>query len=145
MRRFADSRLLRVTALPAGVYVDLWRGFSWREYAGGRTFRWLGPAGEWRLVNGAGKAAEGRLELELWSLGADRELDLSLDGEPLATLRIGTRPGWRTVGPLRIAPGAHRLGWHPRGPAVVPDELLGNGDTRQLSVAVGDWRWRTAG
>ncbi len=142
MRRFDDSRLLRVEAAPATVYVDLWRGFSWREYAGDRTFRWLEPSGEWRLVNRGATTLEGRLEFELWALGGARDLDLSLDGAPLATLRVETEPGWHVAGPLTLEPGAHRLGWSPRGPVVVPDELLGNGDTRRLTVAVGAWRWR---
>ena len=141
-RRFEDSRLLRIGAPPATVYVDLWRGFSWREYAGDRTFRWLGPSGEWRLVNGAAMPLEGRLELELWALGGARDLDFSLDGAPLATLRVEEQPGWHVAGPMALGPGAHRLGWRPGGAPVVPDDVLGNGDTRRLTVAVGGWRWR---
>ena len=45
-------------------------------------------------------------------------------------------------GPLRLAPGPHRLAWRPSGRPTVPDALLGNGDRRRLTVAVGTWRWR---
>ncbi len=135
-----------VTAAPAAVYLDRWQGFSWREYAGDTTFRWLGPSGEWQLVNSGAAAIETRLELELWSLGAARDLELTLDGERVATVRIAPEPAWYSLGSLSLGSGRHRLGWRPVGPAVVADELLGNGDLRPLTVAVGSWRWqRVAG
>jgi hypothetical protein len=143
-RRFADSRVLRVTAAPDAVYVDLWRGFSWREYAGERSFRWLGPSGAWELVNRETETVELRLRLELWSLGSARDLEVTLDGERLASLAVGTEPGWHLLPPLSLAPGRHRLDWRPAGPAVIPDELFGNGDRRRLTVAVGEWRWPAA-
>jgi hypothetical protein len=141
-RRFDDSRLLKVEARAAALYVDRWRGFSWREYSGDTTFRWLAASGEWQLVNGGAAPVTVRLELELWSLGTARELELILDGARVATLRVGPVPGRHEVGPLRLEPGRQRLIWRPQGPATVPDELLGNGDLRRLTVAVGGWNWR---
>ena len=143
-RRFSDSRLLRVTAAPAPLFLDGWQGFSWREYQAERTFRWLGAAGEWRLVNGGEVEISAQLELELWSLGAARDLELEMDGKSLGSVRVGLEPSWYTVGELSVPPGPHRLLWRPSGDPVVPDELLGNGDTRPLTVAVGSWRWWTA-
>ena len=142
-RRFSDSRLLRVTAAPAPLFLDGWQGFSWREFQGDRTFRWLGPAGEWRLVNDGDAELAARLELELWSLGSVRDLELELDGRSLGSVRVGLEPAWHTIGELSVRPGLHRLLWRPSGDPVVPDELLGNGDTRPLTVAVGSWRWST--
>ena len=56
-------------------------------------------------------------------------------------LGLVQEPGWHTVGPLQLSPGRHRLEWRPAGPAAVPDDLFGNGDRRELTVAVGAWRW----
>jgi hypothetical protein len=139
--RFADSRLLRVTAAPAEIYLGRWHGFSWREFAGARSFRWLGESGGWQLVHRGERRARLGLELELWSLGVPRELELELDGEPLATLHVARRPGRHVVGPFDLAPGRHRLAWRPGGAAQVPHELLHNGDLRRLTVALGGWRW----
>jgi hypothetical protein len=141
IERFEDSRLLRVAAPPAAVYLDLWQGFSWREYVPGGTFRWLGPTGEWWLVNRERSPVTLWLELELWALGGARNLVLTLDGQTVARLRVGLEPGPYRVGPLALPPGRRRLGWRPQEPPVVPDEILGNGDRRPLTVAVGSWRW----
>ncbi len=143
-RRFEDSRVLRVSARPAAIYVDRWQGFSWREYAGERTFRWLGPSGEWWLVNRGRSPLVVWLDLELWSVGKVRDLLLALDSEVTATLRVKPEPGHHRVGPLLLGPGRHRLTWQPQGPATVPGEILGSRDNRRLTVAVGDWRWLAA-
>jgi hypothetical protein len=139
--RFEDSRLLRVEAAPAVVYLDRWHGFSWREYAGGLTFRWLGPSGEWDLVNTGQRPLAARLEVELWSFAAARDLVVTLNGETAAALRVTQDPGRYELGRLRLGPGRHRLGWRPLGEPAVPDEILGNGDLRPLTIAVGSWRW----
>ena len=143
-RRFEDSRLLRVEAEPAAVYLDRWQGFSWREYAGESTFRWLGPSGEWWLVNRGRSPVATGLELELWAFNAARSIVLTLDGEAVARLRVAPEPGFYRVGPLVLHPGRRRLGWRPQEPAAVADDILGNGDCRQLTLAVGSWRWVAA-
>lgn len=142
-RRFEDSRVLRVTAPPASLLVARWQGFSWREYAGERTYRWLGPSGEWRVENRGRAPVTAWLEVELWTFDTARDLVLRLDGGASATLRVGLEPALQRAGPFALAPGEHRLIWQPQGPVIAPDEILGNGDTRRLSVAVGGWSWRT--
>jgi hypothetical protein len=139
--RFEDSRLLRVAAPAADVYLERWQGFSWREYAAGSTFRWLGPSGEWWLMNRERSPVNVWLELDLWTFDGVRKLDLVLDGQKVARLRVGLEAASYRLGPLLLAPGRRRLSWWPREPAVAPDEILGNGDHRPLTVAVGSWRW----
>ena len=63
----------------------------------------------------------------------------------VATVEVGPEPAVHRIGPLVLREARSRLGWVPRGGATVADDVLGNGDRRELSVAVGRWRWIPVG
>ena len=141
---FADSRVMRIEAEPPAVLVQGWRGFSWREYGDGQTFRWLGPAGDWSLQVPGAEPLAVELEVELNAFPTARSVDLGVDGRVVATLAVGTEPAVYRVGPFVLRPGFNNFEWRPRGKAVIADDVLANGDRRALSLAVGGWHWLPA-
>jgi hypothetical protein len=142
-RDFADSRVYRVTAEPAAVYVGRTARFSWRESDGSRTWRWQGTRGSWQIVNTTAAELAVELEVELSSYAHPRQVSLLLNGEQVAEHRVTTSPAAYVV-PLRLPPGESRLVFRPEGEAVSPAEVAGALDTRELSLAVGEWRWKPA-
>ena len=82
------------------------------------------------------------LELELKAFPGARRVEWLLDGRRLGELEVAAE--WRRydlpLGPL--APGETTLTLACRGPAVVANDVLRNGDPRALCLAVGSWRIR---
>lgn len=139
---FEDALLFAVRAAPAGVHLSPAEGFSWREYQGQRSYRWMGEGARLLLVNAAGEPLAGALVLELNAFPGPRALAVRLDGRPIAELALSTEPRPYSIDLPELAPGRHVLELETDGPAVVADEVLHNGDQRALAVAVGEWSWR---
>jgi hypothetical protein len=143
--QLAGGDVFTVTAVSLPVYTVDMRGFFDREHNEEWTWRWMGPAGSWTIVNTSGQPVTAALDIEMGAFDVPRRLDLLLDRRLVQTL--GVDPPRRTyrIGPLTLSPGKHELVLHPAAAATVADAVLHNGDGRPLTFAVGRWRWTIEG
>jgi hypothetical protein len=141
---FEDSWVWVVAAQQPRAYVTGLVGFYPREYLGEVTWRWMGQSGTFKVVNAAEHPVSTALELELLAFPGDRRVEWFLEGRRLHEL--GVVAEWRRyVLPLgTVAPGETTLTLACHGPAVVANDVRGNGDPRALCLAVGSWRWETS-
>jgi hypothetical protein len=138
--RFADGRVFRVTAPRPSIYTATMGGFFPREYDGSRSWRWMGANAEWTIVNTGARPIVATLGLELSANSAER-MDVQLDGRHLQTLVVEpSRPSYE-LGPLTVGPGDHQLVFRATSALTVPDDIVNNGDRRQLSFKLGTWTW----
>jgi len=137
--RFADADVLAVKP-PGVIYTRDVTGFSRREHGAGSTWRWMGADGFWTIVAPA-QRAHVMLDLDMRAFHTTRTLAVRLDGEREQTFAV--EPDQRTyrIGPLTLSAGPHRLQFHSAAGATVADEVIGNGDRRALSIAIGSWKW----
>ena len=143
--RFDDGEVFAVTAPPPAVYTAGMTAFFPREHDGGMTWRWMGPAASWTIVNRSGRPVVAAVDIAIRALGGRRPLELLLDGQRLQTLVVEERRRFYHVGPLTLTPGDHELVFRPTDPPTVADDLLRNGDRRALSFAFGAWQWTMQG
>jgi hypothetical protein len=140
---FEDARILEVKAQPPPVYVSAILGFYPREYEGATTWRWMGQTGALRLV--AAGPVETVLELELKAFPRARRVEWLLDGRRLGDMEVAAEWGRYTLRLGALGPGPAVLTLACDGPAAVASDVLRNGDARLLALAVGSWRFDTAG
>ncbi len=137
---FEDALLFEVSAEAPPFTIDFGAGFSWREFKGTRSYRWMGEEGRLWIEHRGSKPSILSLELTLHAFPRPRTVEVLLRGQPQARLEISTRIDAYRVGPFELPPGRHELLLRPLEPAVVADKVLHNGDLRPLSIAVWDWR-----
>ena len=142
---FDDSEVFAVTARAPAIYTASMTGFSPREHDGEWTWRWMGKGADWTIANPRAHPAVATLALELSALHRARRMEVRLDGRPVQTLVV--EPSRRTyeIGPLTVNPGDHILAFHPTEAPTVADDVMGNGDRRPLSFALGTWKWSVRG
>jgi hypothetical protein len=138
--RFADADVLAVAPRHPLVYTQQIVGLSAREHDGDKTWRWMGAGAAWTIVAPASRPRV-TLDLEMSAFHIRRRLAVRLDGEGEQSFDVD--PGRRTyrIGPLALTAGHHLLTFHSTTPPTPADEVLGNGDRRPLSVAMGVWKW----
>ena len=83
------------------------------------------------------------LELTVHSFPGPRAVRVVWDGREFTELQLTTGPTSYDLGPLALGPGEHTLVFEALEPAVVADDILGNGDRREITIALGDWSWTT--
>jgi hypothetical protein len=142
---FEDAVVLAVVPNGTGPFVVDLAGFHAREYSPGRTWRWIEREGRWTIGNLAREATPASLEIELSALAVRRRVEILLDQVKVEELEVPTDPRHFTIGPLSIPAGRSVLVFRPREAPVVANSVIGNGDPREISIAVGAWRWRRAG
>jgi hypothetical protein len=142
---FEDAVVLAVAPNGTGPFVVDLAGFHAREYDRGRTWRWIGREGSWTIGSLAREATPASLEIELSAFAVRRRVEILLDQVRVEELEVPTDPRQFTIGPLSIPAGRSVLVFRPREAPVVANSLIGNGDPREISIAVGAWRWRRAG
>jgi len=138
-REFEDAAILEVRAERPRVYVSALLGFYPREYEGKATWRWMGQTGGLRVV--ATRQSEATvLELELKAFPRETRVEWFLGGRRAGELEVAAdwRPYELALGPLAL--GETILTLACRGPAVVAQDVLHNGDPRALGLAVGSWK-----
>ena len=81
------------------------------------------------------------LDVELWAFHRARRMELLLDGHRVQTLVVEPSRRIYEVGPLALTAGDHELTFHSPDAPTIADEVIGNGDPRALSFAVGAWNW----
>jgi hypothetical protein len=141
LRDFGDGTIYRVTSETPQVFTGRLIRFSPREYAPGLTWRWMGNDAAWTIVNPGPQDVVVRLDLQLWTFDSPRRLQSRLDEAAEATTWVDPERRWYRLGPFLVTPGRHTLSFRSVEPALRPADVLKNGDTRDLSVAFGDWRW----
>jgi hypothetical protein len=144
--RFNDGQVLAVTARTPAILTTLMTGFSPRERNAEWTWRWMGTDAFWTITNTLETPVIATLDVELSAFARARHLELRFDTLPvdgLETLVVTSARGTYRVGSLVVPPGDHQLLFHPIEAPDVAADVLGNGDARPLSFAVGTWRWDT--
>jgi hypothetical protein len=145
LARFDDSEVLAVTAPPPLVYTRQVTAFYPRESDVATTWRWMGPAASWTIMNTAHRELIASVDIELTAFHRARQMTLRLDGRPLQTVTVAASRSRTRIGPMALPPGEHQLTFEPVEPPVVADDLMKNGDRRPLSIAVGRWSWTVEG
>lgn len=140
-----DGQVLAVTAPQPLLHVAAMSGFFPREYNAEWSWRWMGPQAAWTLVNPGNLPIAIGLDIEMSAFHVPRHMTFSLDGRVAQTAVVEPTRGVHRVGPLTLEPGAHELMFHAVDAPTRSDDVLGNGDPRRVSVAVGAWRWSTWG
>jgi hypothetical protein len=135
---FEDAVILTVKAESPPVYVGTLVGFHPREYERDASWRWMGRTGAMRFV-AMRESPSSVLSLELKAFPRARQVEWFLDGRLQGELNVA--PEWhRYELPLgALARGEALLTFACRDPAAVADDVLRNGDLRELGLAVGRW------
>jgi hypothetical protein len=121
------------------LYIEFDRGFHWREFLGDATYRWMKSGGALTIVNPSVEPVDLQLDLKLHAFPDARTIRVEIDGAELAEVRVATEPQVYPLPEVSVSPGRHTLTLNSDSPAVVADSVLGNGDLRELSVAL--WAW----
>jgi hypothetical protein len=137
--RFSDADIFLMTPREF-VYTQTLAGFWPREHGNGDSWRWMGADASWTIVAPAPQTGA-TLEVEVRAFHVSRPLAVRLDTGAEQTLEIGVNPRTYQIGPLALTAGAHRLTFHSTVPATPADHVIGNGDRRALSFAIGAWKW----
>jgi hypothetical protein len=138
-----DLRRVSVRVGPPGIRDTLsstaagfGEGFGATELVERVDWRWmLGDRGR-LLVTVAGPRRAIVLRFEAISFAKPRRITISVAGRRVRTVRVSARARRPVVVPLVLGPGSHPVQLRADPGAVVADDVLGNGDTRALSVRV---------
>jgi len=136
-----DAVVFAVPATRPAVYVGAMTGFFGREHDASWSWRWMGAAASWRLVNTGEAPTVAALDLEIVAFDRARALLIALDERPVQTLAVLPRRSVYRIGPLTLTPGDHHLTFQAVDAPTAPADLSGRGDVRRLSVAMGTWQW----
>ena len=138
--QFDDALLYELkTPTQPTLYIEFVSGFHWREFLGDTTYRWMRSGGALTIVNPSAETVELQLDLKLHAFPDARTVLVEIDGAELAEVRVTTEPEVYPLPEVSVPPGRHTLTFKSDSPAVVADSVLGNGDLRELSVAL--WGW----
>lgn len=142
---FDDGWVFAVTAPPAAIYVATTAGLSPRESDATWSWRWMGETAAWTIINATGAPAHATLHLEASAFHDARRVSVTLDGQAIQEIEMGPPRRTHDIGPFIVPTGGRTLAFHALDAPTVADDVLGNGDRRLLSVALGAWRWRVTG
>ena len=146
--RFRDGQVFAVTADIPPIYTGAMRGFFRREHDAEWTWRWMGTDASWTIVNTSAQPIVATLCLELSAFHNPRRLELLLDARPIENIRtLVVEPARRIyqIGPFTVLPGGRELAFHATEAPTVAGHVIGNGDGRALSFALGTWSWDVPG
>ncbi|MBW8868687.1 MAG: hypothetical protein JF610_15410, partial [Acidobacteria bacterium] len=124
------------------IYTRDMTGFSAREHDDRTTWRWMGDDASWLIVTPT-PSPHVRLRLDLRAFHIIRPMKVQFDDGQSQQLDVDPEVRTYIVGPFALSAGSHRLTFHSIVPASGADAILGNGDPRALSIAVGSWEWIT--
>ena len=138
---FGDSRVLAVTAKPPPAYVARMAGFFWRETEDDSTFRWMGADGALVVINTGDETVRTLLQIELSGFPGQRGVGFFLNDEEIGESTLTFERESYSVGPMELRPGRSVLVIRARGDSATPDEILGNGDRREITLRAWSWQW----
>ncbi len=139
--RFRGAQIFAVSAAAPSIYTAAMTCFWPREHDGQRTWRWMGEAATWTVVNTAGRPVVARLAVEVSAFDHPRRLDLAFDGQKMQTLVVAPERRIYEAGPFTVTPGRHEPGFRALAPPAAASDVGSSGDPRRLSYAVGEWTW----
>lgn len=105
----------------------------------------MGADASWTVRNTSDHALVATAAVELAAFHNARRLELWIDGRRAQALDIHPERQTYAIGPVVLSPGAHLFVFHPVDAPTPAGALIGNGDTRALSFALGNWRWTAQG
>jgi len=138
---FEDGQVLAVTAAHPPIYTAAMPGFFRREHNVKGTWRWMAKDAAWSITNTGLRPIVATLDVELWASQQARTLELLLDGQHVQSIGVTRKRRVYQVGPLTVPPGDHSLLFHSAEEPTIAGEIVGNGNRRALSFAVGTWKW----
>ncbi|MDP1569701.1 MAG: hypothetical protein Q8L86_06830 [Vicinamibacterales bacterium] len=142
---FDDGWVFAVTAPAAAIYIATTSGLSPRESDAAWSWRWMGGTAAWTIINATGAPARATLHLEASAFHEARRVSVTLDGHVVQEIVVVPPRGTYDIGPFTVPTGGRTLAFHALEVPTVADDILGNGDTRPLSIALGAWGWRVTG
>jgi hypothetical protein len=143
--RFDEGQVFEVLARTPAIYTSAMTGFFPREYNPEWTWRWMGNDAAWTIVSTSAQPIVTTLDIQLAAFHRTRRIEVRLDGRSVQTLVVEPQRRIYQIGPLTVTPGSHPLVFHPSEPPTVATDMIKNGDTRPLSLAVGTWSWTVLG
>ena len=138
---FDDGLVFAVTARVPAVYTAAVSGLSPREHDSEWSWRWMGREGVWTIVNATTRPVVSVLSVELAAFHRARVLEVLLDGALVQSLVVDPPRRTHRVGPFSVGPGRHDVRFRPAEAPTIAHDVIGNGDRRPLSFAVGRWEW----
>jgi hypothetical protein len=142
---FDDGEVWAVEARPPTVQTVAVSGFYSRERDADWAWRWMAQDAAWIVVNTAARPIVATLDLELSAFHRTRHMNLLLDGRHVQTIVVEPTHRLYQFGPLTIVPGHHELVFRPAETPTVAGDVIGTGDHRRLSFALGTWNWTVRG
>ncbi len=139
---FDDGQVFAVTARTPAIFTATMKGFWPREHDAKWTWRWMGRDATWTIVNTRAEPVVATLGIELSAFHRAREVELRLDDRRVQSFVIEPPRRIYQIDPFVVPPGSHELRFHPSAAPTVADDVIGNGDRRALSFALGTWTWR---
>jgi hypothetical protein len=141
VREFETAWIVAVEAPPAPVHLEVGDGFWRRQRHDDRSYRWMGESGAIRVVNASGAPQRVALEVSLHAMPFPRTVRYELEsGSSGEVGTVGLEPSPFLIGPFEIAPRGATLRLTSVEPASVADSVLHNGDLRELTVALWEWK-----
>jgi hypothetical protein len=141
----ANGSLVPITAPAPPIYTAGMSGFFPRERDAARTWRWMGGAAGWDVVNTTSGAVRATLQMELQAFHAPRHMEILFDGRPHQVVLVDPERRRYETPALTVSPGPHVLAFRTVEPATVANAVTGNGDSRALAIAFGTWAWALEG
>jgi hypothetical protein len=138
---FDDGRVFAIMAPVPAVYTAAVSGLSPREHDRDWTWRWMGGEAAWTIVNTTTRPVVSVLSIELSAFHRARVLEVLLDSALVQRVVVDPLRRTHQVGPISLAPGRHELRFRPADAPAIAHDVIGNGDQRALSFAVGRWEW----
>lgn len=138
-----DGRVFAVAPPALSVHISARRGFFALEHNDEWSWRWMGARAAWTVVNPGPTPVLTSLDVEMSALHPTSRIEFRIDGDVKHTAVV--EPGRRNyrIGPFMLAAGQHELALHALEVPMSANDLLRNGDSRELSVAIGTWQWKT--
>ncbi len=138
-----DGSVFEVTASPSAIYVASTTGLSPRESDPAWSWRWMGGMATWTIVNTTGLPARATLHVEASAFQEARLVSVTLDGSDVQQIVVVPPRRSYDIGPFTVPTGSRTLAFHALEQPMMADDVLGNGDRRPLTIALGTWRWTT--
>ncbi len=138
---FPDARVYAVNRQPPEIMTLGMDGFFEWEQASGQRWRWMSQQGLWTVRNTTPAKLRATLEIEIEAFARPRTLVATLDSTELAVLQVVPNRRRYSLGSVEISPGDHALIFRAIEPADRPGDLIGNGDTRPVTIMFASWSW----
>jgi hypothetical protein len=143
--RFDDAQVFEVTARRSLIRTVQTHAFYPLEVDAAWTWRWMGAAASWTVVNSSERSLMASVDVETNAFHGPRRLTVVLNGVAVQEIVVEGQRAIRRLGPFALHPGDQTVMFRAATPPTVADDVIHNGDRRPLSIAFGDWHWSVDG